>query len=421
MPVGFLRTNVVHPDAKATVFASFLHFDMCFTVWVLLGSLSVSITQSLGLNPFLQTVMVAVPTLSGSLLRIPMGLLGDRFGGKRTGTLMLLFLFIPLLLGWLVDVQLPGVLCIGLMLGVGGASFAVALPLASHWYPPSRQGLVMGIAAAGNMGVVFANLLAPSLAKMYSWHFVLAITMIPLAIVLLAFLLLAKDYPERPQPVSINKYFAAFKQGDLWWFCLFYSITFGGFVGLGSFLPLFFHNQYGLPSVQAGYITALATFVGSTVRPLGGYLSDRFGGVRMLTVLFIFVALMYVIGSLLLPLSYMAICLVLGVAFLGMGNGAVFQLVPQRFRAQIGIVTGIVGACGGVGGFLLPLILGSFKQTTGSYAFGWGTLAALALVALLVLRVLTSRYRGWCTRWLSTVALETNDDGILDTVPEFQA
>jgi NNP family nitrate/nitrite transporter-like MFS transporter len=150
-------------------------------------------------------------------------------------------------------------------------------------------------------------------------------------------------------------------------------------------------------------------------------LSDRFGGVRMLTVLFIFVALMYVIGSLLLPLSYMAICLVLGVAFLGMGNGAVFQLVPQRFRAQIGIVTGIVGACGGVGGFLLPLILGSFKQTTGSYAFGWGTLAALALVALLVLRVLTSRYRGWRTRWLSTVALETNDDGILDTVPEFQA
>jgi len=387
------------PGSKATVFASFLHFDMCFTVWVLLGSLSVPITQSLGLNPFLQTVMVATPTLSGSLLRIPMGLLADRFGGKRVGTLMLLFLFIPLIGGWLLPVNFPIIVFIGLMLGVGGASFAVALPLASHWYPPSKQGLVMGVAAAGNMGVVFANLLAPTLAKAYGWHAVLGITAIPLALVLLAFVLLAKDNPERPAVEAVSEYLVILKKGDLWWFSLLYSVTFGGFVGLGSFLPLFFHNQYALTSINAGYLTALATFMGSSLRPLGGYLADRFGGVRMLTVLLGAVGLIYAVAALLLPLDFMATLIVVGVMCLGMGNGSVFQLVPQRFRAEIGVATGIVGAFGGIGGFFLPLILGSFKQGIGSYAFGWFVLALLAIGALVILRVLAVRSAGWATSW----------------------
>lgn len=389
----------VQPGAKSTVLASFLHFDMCFTIWVLLGSLSVPITQSLGLNPFLQTVMVATPTLSGSLMRIPMGLLADRFGGKRVGTLMLLFLFIPLLAGWLIPANFPIVVCIGLMLGVGGASFAVALPLASRWYPPSKQGLVMGVAAAGNMGVVFANLLAPSLARTYGWHVVLGITVIPLALVLLAFLLLARDYPQQAKVMQVSEYLAALQKGDLWWFCLLYSVTFGGFVGLGSFLPLFFHNQYTLSSVNAGYLTALATFMGSSVRPLGGYLADKWGGARMLTVLLSAVGLLYALAALLLPLGFTATLLVIGVMCLGMGNGSVFQLVPQRFRAEIGVVTGIVGAFGGIGGFFLPLILGSFKQTTGSYAIGWCVLAQLALAALVILRVLVVRRAGWSSSW----------------------
>ena len=154
----------------------------------------------------------------------------------------------------------------------------------------------------------------------------------------------------------------ALKKEDLWWFCLLYSVTFGGFVGLGSFLPLFFHNQYALSAVNAGYLTALATFMGSTLRPLGGYLADRFGGVRILTVLLSVVGLVYVLAALLLPLGFMATLIVIGVMCLGMGNGSVFQLVPQRFRAEIGVATGIVGAFGGIGGFFLPLILGSFKQ-----------------------------------------------------------
>ncbi|GCF10612.1 MFS transporter [Dictyobacter arantiisoli] len=404
MPLMTMRKEETPAGAKSTVLASFLHFDMCFTIWVLLGSLSIPITQSMGLNPFLQTLMVATPTLSGSLMRIPMGFLGDRFGGRRVGILMLVFLFIPLTLGWLVNINFPTLLCVGLMLGVGGSSFSVALPLASRWYPPSKQGIVMGISAAGNIGVVFANLLAPTLAKAYGWHLVFGITMIPLAVILLAFTLLAKNNPDFIRAPEQTRYATVLAKGDLWWLCLLYCITFGGFVGLGTFLPQFFHNQYKLTAINAGYITALATFMGSTFRPLGGYLSDKFGGVRALTCVLLLVVITYAIAAFLLPLAYMAPLLVLGVLFLGMGNGCVFQLVPQRFRLEIGIVTGIVGAFGGVGGFVLPLILGSFKQTSGSYATGWLVLAGLALLALIMLRLLVVTQHSWRTTRATTVA-----------------
>ncbi len=386
-------------SAISTVIASFLHFDMCFTIWVLLGALGVAISTEMGLSPAQQTFMVAVPTLSGSIMRIVLGFLSDRFQGKRVGIAMLLFLFIPLLLGGLLKVSFPVVICIGLMLGVAGSSFAVALPLASRWYPPERQGLVMGIAAAGNMGVVFANLIAPSLAKSHNWHFVFLVTMIPLAIVLIVFAILAKDSPTGPRPTSSAEYLTALKQGDLWWFCLLYSVTFGGFVGLGSFLPLFFHNQYHLTAINAGYLTALATFVGSTVRPLGGFLADRFGGVRALSIILLAVAVVYATASLLLPINYSAVLLITGIGCLGLGNGSVFQLVPQRFRSQIGLATGIVGAFGGVGGFFLPIILGLFKQSSGSYAFGWIVLSAFALIVLIVLRFLAGLRKDWRSSW----------------------
>ena len=395
--------------SPTTVFAAFLHFDMCFTIWVLLGALSVPISASLGLNAAQQTFMVAVPTLSGSLMRIPVGLLSDRIGGRRVGIGMLLFLFIPLLIGWLAQVNLPAVIGIGLMLGVAGSSFAVALPLASRWYPPSQQGLVMGIAAAGNMGVVFANLIAPSLAKTYGWHIVLAITMLPLAIVLLLFILLAKDSPDRGSIASFSQYVRALRQSDLWWFCLLYCVTFGGFVGLGSFLPLFFHNQYHLSAINAGLLNALATFTGSSLRPLGGYLADRFGGVRALSILLIGVVVIYATAALLLPLVYMATLLVIGISCLGMGNGAVFQLVPQRFRSEIGVATGIVGAFGGVGGFFLPILLGSVKlERVDMYAAGWAVLALFAALVLFVLRLLVAFRSGWRLSWRAPKLLETS-------------
>jgi NNP family nitrate/nitrite transporter-like MFS transporter len=396
-----------------TVLASFLHFDTCFTIWVLLGSLSVYISPSLHLNAAQQGLMVAIPTLSGSLMRFPVGLLSDRYSSKWVGVGLLLFLFIPLLAGWLLPVNLPGLLGIGLMLGVAGSSFAVALPLASRWYPPERQGLVMGIAAAGNIGTVVANLLAPRIARMYGWHAVLGFTMIPLAIVLLVFLLLAKDSPTKPKRIPVSRYVAALGKADLWWFCLLYSVTFGGFVGLSNFMAQYFHNQYQLTAIAAGSLAAVAAFVGSTLRPLGGYLADKLGGVRTLTVIFLFIFAMYALASLLLPLNVTAGIFIIGMAFLGLGNGSVFQLVPQCFRSEIGVATGLVGAFGGLGGFLLPILMGSIKQVSGSYATGWMVLSVIAIVALIVLRALVALRDGWRTSWASTKEHGEEAGGVL--------
>lgn len=398
--------TVKRSGSPATVFASFLHFDLCFTIWVLLGALAIYITKDLGLNIAEKGLMVAIPTLSGSIARVFIGLFSDRYSGKLVGTLMLIFLFIPLSIGWLVPVNFPLIIVVGLMVGVAGASFAVALPLASRWYPPEQQGLVMGISAAGNIGTVISNLFAPRIAVTYGWHAVLGFTMIPLAIVLVIFVLMAKDSPNQPKGVPVSSYLAALKRGDLWWFCLFYSVTFGGFVGLGTFLPTFFNVQYHLNAIDAGSLTALATFVGSTLRPLGGYLSDKFGGTRMLTVFFALIALTYALASLLFPIGIMSWLIVVSVGVLGMGNGAVFQLVPQRFRKEIGVATGIVGAFGGLGGFFLPTLLGSVKQLTGSFASGMLTLACIAFVALVVLRLLVAFTQGWRLSWVTTPQVE---------------
>ena len=381
--------------SAATVFASFLHFDMCFTLWVLLGSLSIYITKDLGLNSAQQGLMVAIPTLSGSLMRIVMGILSDRFGGKRVGTIMLLFLLIPLLLAWLLPVNFPGIIAIGLMLGVAGSSFSVALPLASHWYPPTRQGLVMGITAAGNIGTVVANLSAPSLAKSFGWHAVMGLAIIPLAVVLLVFVLTAKDSPSRPRDVQISRYLVVLRNADIWWFCLFYSVTFGGFVGLSTFLPLFLKNQYAFNPVTAGLFTALVAFLGSTFRPLGGFLADKIGGVRMLTVLLAGIGVIYFLISLLPAIGVMTWLFLLMMICLGMGNGSVFQLVPLRFRSEIGIASGLVGAFGGIGGFFLPTLLGSVKQISGSYSLGLVVLAIIAFIALVALRLLVAAQQKW--------------------------
>ncbi len=405
--------TVQRKGSPATVFTSFLHFDLCFTIWVLLGALGVYITKDLNLNAFQQGVVVAVPTLSGAVFRLPVGLLSDRIGGKRVGIAMLVFLFIPLLIGWLLPLNFPAIVAVGLMLGVAGASFAVALPMASHWYTSERQGLVMGIAAAGNIGTVVSTFFGPRLAKTYGWHGVMGLVIIPLAVVLLAFILMAKDSPTRPKGVPVSRYLAALKRVDIWWFCFFYSITFGGFVGLGSFLPLFFHNQYALNATDAGSLTALAAFMGSTLRPLGGYIADKIGGILALTLLFALICILYGLTSFLPVLSVMSVIVVVLVACLGMGNGAIFQLVPQRFKMEIGVATGLVGAFGGLGGFFLPILLGSVKQSTGSYGWGLVVLAVIALIGLIVLRILVAVREGWRFSWAtpasSSLSTEATD------------
>ena len=377
-----------------TLIACFLHFDLSFMLWVLLGALGVFVAEDLGLSAAEKGLVVALPLLTGSLLRIPVGFAGDRFGGKRVALCLLALVGLALVVAWRGASGVPSLVMAALLLGAGGASFAVALPLASRWYPPERQGLVMGIAAAGNSGTVLTNLIAPALATVIGWRGVFGAALLPLAAVAVAFQVMARESPGRGT-ASIGATWRALRESDLWWFCLFYAVTFGGYVGLSTFLPLFLRDQFAVDALTAGRLTAVAALVGSLSRPVGGVMADRFGGVRVLTLALGGIGIVYSFAARLPGLGSMMVLTVLGMALFGMGNGAVFQLVPQRFRQHLGAATGVVGAVGGLGGFLLPALLGILKQTTGSFGPAFALFGVAAFGAAAWLQWLVSREERW--------------------------
>jgi MFS transporter, NNP family, nitrate/nitrite transporter len=378
-----------------TLLAAFLYFDVSFMVWVMLGPLAPIISTELGLDPAEKGLMVAVPTLAGAVLRLVNGLLGDRIGQKMTGTLNQLIVMAGLLAGWWFGIDsFAGTIAIGVILGFAGASFAVALPLASRWYPAEHQGKAMGIAGMGNSGTVLAALFAPILAKLFGWNAVMGLAVIPLAVVFVVYQIIAKDSPDQPAPKPLGAYAEVLKVDDAWWFMLFYGVTFGGFVGLSNSLSIWFVDSFALTPVVAGYYTAACVFTGSLLRPLGGALADKFGGTRTLTFVYIVAALVLATisaGPATLTLALLLFMVVMGT--LGVGNGAVFQLVPQRFRSEIGVMTGLVGFAGGVGGFYLASSLGFAQKYTGSSSAGFLIFAGLALVALVGLTFVKGRWR----------------------------
>ena len=381
-----------------TLIAAFLYFDLSFMVWVLLGPLGVAIGHALHLSPAAKGFMVAVPVLAGAGLRIVLGLLVDRFRARRVAIGAQGLVIAGLVLAWAAPpATLSGLFVLGVVLGLAGASFAVALPLASSWYGPEHQGAALGIAGAGNSGTTFAALFAPGLAVAFGWTNVIGLAAIPLAFVLVAFLVLAKDSPRAPAPKPLSTYAQLLRQPDAWWFMFFYSVTFGGFVGLAASLTIYFHAQYALSPVVAGYCTAAVVFLGSMVRPIGGLVADRVGGVRALTALYAVAACAFAAIGTGLPSIWIALpVFVVGMLALGMGNGSVFQLVPQRFREEIGVMTGLVGAAGGIGGFYLASSLGMAKQYTGSYGAGFLVFAGLAAAALVGVAGVRQR---WRTSW----------------------
>jgi NNP family nitrate/nitrite transporter-like MFS transporter len=393
MHKGFLKAGHL-----PTLFASFLYFDLSFMVWVLLGPLGVAVAKELHLDPAHKGLMVATPVLAGAFLRVVLGVLVDRFKPKRVGIGAQIVVIAGLIAAWTIGIHsFAATLLLGCVLGLAGASFAVALPLASAWYPPEHQGTALGLAGAGNSGTVLAALFAPALALALGWQNVVGLAALPLFLTLIVFTVLAKDSPSTAAPKKWADYANLLRIGDTWWFMFFYSVTFGGFVGLASSLTIYFNDQYGLPPVVAGYCTAGIVFVGSLVRPLGGAVADRVGGVRALTVLYAVAACAFATIATGLSTIWLAMpVFVVGMLCLGMGNGSVFQLVPQRFRREIGVMTGLVGMTGGLGGFYLASSLGYSKQLTGGYGLGFLLFAMLAVVALLGI---TNVRRRWRTTW----------------------
>lgn len=405
-----------------TLLSAFLYFDVSFMVWVVLGPLSLYITQDLNIPIAEKFTLVAIPILFGAFLRIPLGMLADQIGPKRAGQLAQILVMAAMGYVFLFGLHTKlAVEILGVFLGLAGASFAVALPQASRWYPPKFQGVVLGIAGAGNLGVVLDSMIVPWLAETYGWQAVFGFLLIPLFIVFVIYSVLAKDAPEARKAVTMKNYGILLKDADTWWFMFFYSITFGGFVGLGNALPLYFTNWYHVSGIAAGMMVAIVVAAGSLFRPIGGYVADRIGGIRTLTILFAVVSLSYLTVAFLpagpaplldqmsqakvagwglteMPMIAWMSTLVffIGAIGLGMGNGSVFQLVPLRFRSEIGVMTGLVGAAGGVGGFLLAKAMGMSYASTHSFMMGFLVFACLPLVGIFGLIVVKHR---WRTTW----------------------
>jgi MFS transporter, NNP family, nitrate/nitrite transporter len=380
-----------------TLLTAFVYFDFSFMVWTVLGPLGAQIGESLHLSAEQKGLMVALPILSGAGLRIALGLLVDRIGAKNTGVIAQLLVIAGLALAWLFGLpNYQATLLLGLVLGFAGASFAVALPQAGRWYPPNMQGVVMGLAGAGNIGVVLDSLVAPRLAAVYGWKSVFGFALLPAVFVLLIYAVFSREAQVDVKRKRLVDYVTLLKDRDAHWFCFYYMVSFGGFVGLASSYVIYFKSEYGLTPVQAGDFAALCTFVGAMLRPIGGGVADRVGGIRSLYIFYAIAGLALVSSTLVHQLVFNVATFLIASGALGMANGAVFQLLPQRFGKDIGVMTGLVGCGGGVGGFYLASSLGLAKGLTGSYASGFLVFAALCGLAICGLTVVKTR---WRTTW----------------------
>ncbi len=404
-----------------TLFMAFLYFDMSFMVWTMLGPLSTEIGEALALNGYMMTAgekatLLSLPILSGAILRIVLGFGVDKFGPKRTALVSQLIVIASLLMAFFLGdtITYNQLLIVALGLGFAGASFAVALPQAGQWYPPKLQGIVLGIAGAGNIGVVIDFLFAPKIAELWGWSSVFGVGATMAIVVFIAYAFMAKDAPSsvyKARPKKLKDYGKLLKDKDTWWFSLFYAISFGGFVGFAGYMKVYLMNSYSVDmaafgldvldesnvKVVAGYFGALCIFAGAILRPVGGNIADRIGGVKALYFFYGMVFLLVTLTATVeLPFFAAIFVLFLIMANLGMANGAVFQLVPQRFSKDIGIMTGLVGAAGGLGGTALIKTLGWSKGAFDGYTAGFLIFAGVVLVAIAGLSAVKTR---WRTTW----------------------
>lgn len=404
-----------------TLLAAFLYFDFSFMVWTMLGPLATEIGQALAVGGFMMSAaqkatLLSIPILSGAILRIVLGFGVDKFGAKATAlvsqAIVISVLFYTYFRGG--NITYNELIIVAFGLGFAGASFAVALPQAGQWYPPKLQGIVLGIAGAGNIGVVLDFLFAPKIAQIWGWQSVFLVGAILSSIIFVAYMFMAKNAPLEvytPRPKKLKDYAKLLKDKDAWWFNLFYAVSFGGFVGFAGYMKVYLMGTYqpqmssfGLEylsesnvNVVAGYFGALCIFAGAVLRPVGGAIADKMGGVKSLYIFFGAVAIMAILSAYITLPFYLAIFVMfLIMANLGMANGAVFQLVPQRFGKDIGIMTGIIGAAGGLGGSALIKTFGWSKGAFDGYSAGFTIFAIVVLIALMGISFVKNR---WRTTW----------------------
>ncbi len=387
----FLKSG--HPP---TLLAAFLYFDFSFAVWVLNGAMGPFISEAYHLSPQQIGLMVSVPTLAGAFMRFPLGVLSQYIGRKNAAIVEMSCIVVALMYGFFFVHSFSNVLAMGVLLGIAGASFGVALSLGSGWFPQQYKGLAMGIAGAGNSGTALASLFAPRLATHFGWQHVYGFAAAMMLLPLLVMIFFAKEPPDH-EHLTLREHLSCLFEKDGWYFNLVYIITFGGFIGLATFLPSFFYAQFHVTKIQAGELTVLATLTGSATRVVGGWFADKVGGISTLSVVFL-IAIAGLFGLMTTPpLIATTLLFMLCFAALGAGNGATFQLVPLRWPLTTAVAGGMIGEIGALGGSILPNLLGFSKQHTGSFKGGFIVYAALAFLILIMLRTVS---KSWTKTWV---------------------
>ena len=388
--------TILRTGHAPTLFAAFLYFAFSCCIWVLNGAMAPFISEAYHLSPAQKGLMLSVPIIAGALMRFPLGVLSQYIGRKNAAMVEMSLIVMALAYGYFFVDSYDEVLAMGVLLGIAGASFGVALSLGSGWFPPKYKGLAMGIAGAGNSGTVLAVLFAPPLAAKFGWQTVYGLAALTMCVPMAVMWIAAKEPPDIEHQ-TLREHVSCLFEKDGWVFSLIYVITFGGFIGLASFLPTYFYDQFKVTKIEAGQLTMLATLMGSAVRVLGGYVSDKIGGINTLSGVLGLVALTLVLcGMASVSVAVTTLLFMLCFAALGAGNGALFQLVPLRWPLSTAVAGSMIGEIGALGGGFIPNAMGQSKQLTDSYMWGFMAFAAAALLMLGMLQVVQIR---WTRTW----------------------
>ncbi|WP_342129112.1 MFS transporter [Hydrogenophaga sp. OTU3427] len=380
-----------------TLFAAFFYLTFSFVIWVMNGAMAPFISEQFNLTPAQKGLLLSIPIVAGAIMRFPLGLLAQ-YVGRKTATLVELSLIcFTMAFGYFFVSTYDDMLKLALLLGVAGASFGVAMSLGAGWYPPKYKGLAMGLVGAGNVGTAIAALTAPPLALKFGWQTVYGFAAIATLVPMLVVAFMAKEPPDRDEHASLRDHLACLLEKDGWVFSLIYVVTFGGFIGVTTFLPTYYHDQFGVSKVQAGQLTMLAALMGAVVRIFGGWISDHWGGVNTLTVVLVVVSFALVgVGLSAHSIVLTTLLLIVCFAALGAGNGALFQLVPLRWPMSTAVAGSMIGEIGALGGGLVPAMMGQAKQHTDSFLPGFVAMAIFSLLMLAVMRKMQVR---WTRTW----------------------
>lgn len=362
-------------------------FAVCFAVFGSISAMMPIMRKSLHLTSLQVSVALALPVLLGSLGRIPLGMLADRYGGRLIFSLVMAFLLVP---AWLVGAASGFPQLLILLAGVGLGSFSIGVGFVSAWFPPNRQGTALGVYGAGSIGQSLAAFFAPSIAAAFGFVWGYRAFAVLVFAWLLLFALFSRNAPRAAAAKSLREMARPLRDAKSWMLSLYYFLTFGGLVAMAVYLPILLTELFALTPQDAGRRTAGFVLMATIARPIGGTLADRIGGRAILTGVFPFVAAMALLLTThsMVPFTIGALGMA---AAIGLGNGAVFKLLPQYFPQSVGTVTGLVGAAGGLGGFFPPLVLGLVRQSTGNYTLGFVFLGIFALACLIALRVSSGR------------------------------